>query len=152
MDRATLTHELAALGIDEESWRLVALLPLVQVAWADGEIQPMERKIIVGVARKRGMAEEQGIQVLEGWLSFRPSTETFARAQRLLRELAGNRMSNEELGQIVTFCDSVTQAASGLLGEDPVTDAERDAVEEIVTMLGVQESPEWGQVRAQLGL
>jgi len=154
MDDAQLKAGLEELGIDEDSWRLVALLPLVQVAWADGEIQPMERRIILGVAQTRGLAEGAGLAKLQGWLTDRPSAEAFHTARELFKGLATG-LGDEGtglLGEIVAFSEGVAQAAGGLFGEDPVTDPERDALQEITTMLGVEDSPSWAELCEDLGL
>ena len=45
---------LAELKIPRENYRLVMLLPMVYVAWADGRIQSAERKLILQIASDRG--------------------------------------------------------------------------------------------------
>jgi len=41
---------LAELKIPRENYRLVMMLPMVYVAWADGRIQAAERKLILQIA------------------------------------------------------------------------------------------------------
>ena len=48
-----ILHELHFLGVDETSVEVLALLPLIQVAWADGEVQEQERETILALARER---------------------------------------------------------------------------------------------------
>jgi uncharacterized membrane protein YebE (DUF533 family) len=64
---------LAELKIPKDAYRLVMLLPLVYVAWADGKIQTQERKLILGIAEDRGLLEHGGRETLEYWLSVPPS-------------------------------------------------------------------------------
>ena len=51
-----LVAELRALGFDGECARVLDLLPLIWVAWADGKIQRAERSRIMDVLRVRGIA------------------------------------------------------------------------------------------------
>lgn len=63
---------LAELKIPRDAYRLVTLLPLVHVAWADGKIQREERKLILQIAADRGFLENAGRETLEHWLSVAP--------------------------------------------------------------------------------
>ena len=49
-----MLQELQALGFTPET---AALLPLVQMAWAEGGVSDAERKLIVQIARTRGIDE-----------------------------------------------------------------------------------------------
>lgn len=60
-----LVRELRFLGIAEQSWPVLALLPLIQVAWADGEIQPSERRLIQRVARETYGLDAEGERLLQ---------------------------------------------------------------------------------------
>ena len=42
-----IKRDLVALGIDPEDYRVLKLLPLVYVAWADGKMESVERSRIV---------------------------------------------------------------------------------------------------------
>ena len=64
---------LAELKIPREAYRIVALLPLVYVAWADGKLHKRERSLIIDIARKQGLLEHGGDATLERWLSEPPS-------------------------------------------------------------------------------
>jgi tellurite resistance protein len=52
---------LAELKIPREAYRVVMLLPLVYVAWADGKIQSQERKLIMRIAEERGLLDHGGL-------------------------------------------------------------------------------------------
>jgi uncharacterized membrane protein YebE (DUF533 family) len=66
---------LKELRVPREAYRIVSLLPLVYVAWADGKIQSQERNLILSIAKDRGLLENGGEQALERWLSDRPSPQ-----------------------------------------------------------------------------
>ena len=47
MTDSHIRESLKALGMDRTSFRALPLLPLIQVAWADGEVQEEERNLIL---------------------------------------------------------------------------------------------------------
>ncbi len=76
-DRAVL-RLLADLEVSSSVVTALALVPLVEVAWADGELAPEERASVLRAS------EEQGIRpgtrahgLLSSWLEHRPSRELF---------------------------------------------------------------------------
>lgn len=150
MNTATVQQGFEALGIPEHSWRLVALLPLVEVAWADGEVQSMERRMILGIAQRRGLVDEAGLERLKGWLTDRPDAAYFARARQLLKSLSTQGAASDEgdlLSEIVGFCQGVAEAAGGAIGEGAVSHGEREAIQEIAQTLGVEDSTAWARMR-----
>jgi len=50
-----LLRELADLGFTPETVVLLPLVPIVQVAWAEGGVSAAERDLIVSLARARGV-------------------------------------------------------------------------------------------------
>ena len=140
-----LIAELEALGIDGDSYRVIALLPLVQVAWADGEIQASERELILRVARGYGMLEGKSGVALESWLHHIPSPEHLNRGRRLLVALTlrhrglGSDLGPETLTDIKALCVDVAKAAGGLFDTFfTVDDNERMALDEISRELAAQ--------------
>jgi hypothetical protein len=68
-----LLGRLVDLGIDARSWTALALVPLVEVAWADGRVEPKERDAILAMARQHGVAPgSPGDALLESLLAQRP--------------------------------------------------------------------------------
>ena len=49
MDDEQLIKTIHYMGIDRENYPIVALLPLVQVAWADGDVHDREKELILKV-------------------------------------------------------------------------------------------------------
>jgi hypothetical protein len=61
------------LNIGPESLAAMEIMPLVFVAWADGQVQKEERAAILEVARTAGVEPENGhYPLLEHWLNERP--------------------------------------------------------------------------------
>ena len=124
-----LVAELDALGFTVETIVLLPLMPLVQVAWAEGGVSSAERQLIVKLARSRGVAEGSAAdRQLASWLATHPGEEVFARATRLIRAMlasptaAAGTLNADDL---VKYCESIASASGGLLGINKVSAEER---------------------------
>lgn len=114
-----LKAQLRALGIDESNLRALTLLPLVQVAWADGRVQIAERKIILEQAQRLGLSEA-GVSTVQQWLDQKPADAYFQRARSVLmalvRETGGEAVAPTNLDEVLALCQKVAGAAGGLFG------------------------------------
>src|SRR5688572_23055335 len=64
-----LVDHLLELGLGPETILAVTLVPLAMVAWADGSIEPAERKAILQAASEKGVVPGSVAgQMLEAWL------------------------------------------------------------------------------------
>lgn len=154
MTDAELAAVLHSLGIDEESCGAVVLLPLVQVAWADGRVQDEERELILSIASARGLLTGDGERLLDGWLHYRPSPRYIERGRAALIELAkrGDGPVASGVGDIVSLCEQVARSAGGLFGRIGVVDAtERRALAEIAGALSIEAGRSWREVLDQIG-
>ena len=55
-----MLRELQVLGFTPETVALLPLVPLVQMAWAEGGVSDAERRLILQFARTRGIEEGSG--------------------------------------------------------------------------------------------
>jgi hypothetical protein len=71
-----LLQELQALGFTPDTVILLPLVPIVQVAWAEGSVTDAERALIVKLARERGVgpAARPTVSSPPGWPSGRRRT------------------------------------------------------------------------------
>jgi hypothetical protein len=134
-----LIAELQALGFTPETVRLLPLVPVVQVAWAEGSVTAAERKQVVELARTRGIAEGTPADTqLAEWLAIRPSDDVFARATRLIRALLA-APSEEPLAvtadDLVSYCERIAAASGGILGIGRISGQERALIESIAAEL-----------------
>jgi tellurite resistance protein len=150
---AELIQRLESIGLTVSTSRLVALLPLVQVAWADGSIQAEERKLILDIAKKRGFADEAGMPVLEKWLTTEPSKFVYSTGRKLVNALVSRyklEMPNLEKGtieEVVAYCSGVAEAAGGVFGFAKVAAAEKQVIAEIAEALNVKNPKSWAEVK-----
>ena len=70
-----LLDQLVALGIRADTLIALSLVPLVEVAWADGRVEDAEKQAILAAAKAAGLEETSaGHKLLAGCLSERPQT------------------------------------------------------------------------------
>ena len=124
-----MLRELQKLGFTPETVVLLPLIPMVQVAWADGDVTDAERSALFKVARARGVAEGSAAHhQLSSWLADRPAPDVFSGATRLIRAIldapAGDQktLSGDEL---VAYCESIATASGGLFGLNRISSEER---------------------------
>ncbi len=124
------------LGFTGDSARVLDLLPLVHVAWADGRVQKAERAAILAIVEQRGIAPDSEASLLiESLLEARPSETFLAETLTLLRDLGGK--AGGATKDIVGLCEKVAQASGGLLGLGKKTsDEERALIARIAEILG----------------
>ncbi|HHO50786.1 MAG TPA: TerB family tellurite resistance protein [Deltaproteobacteria bacterium] len=138
MTDGELTTALANLGLNRSNYRAVALLPLVEVAWADGRIQRAERELIARIAQRYGL--EPGDAWLERWLERRPSATLFLAVRTVLLALMSRRGQDpgtpDDPVALLALCLRVAEAAGGLFGlAFTVSPRERACIEEIASHL-----------------
>jgi tellurite resistance protein len=141
---------LKELKVPREAYRVVSLLPLAYVAWADGKIQKAERDLIMRIAKERGLLEHGGADALERWLSEPPSKAQLKKDLGVLNDLARDeRLMGDELGAdqvqlLLAWCQDVADAAGGLLGlKKARTEGEAAALKTIASALDVRSARQW---------
>jgi tellurite resistance protein len=113
---------LAELKIPREAYRVVMLMPLVYVAWADGKVQSKERATILKIAEEHGLLDHGGREALERWLTIAPTKAQLRADLKLLNELCKSeqRLAREFDGDgvqlLLAWCQDVADAAGGMLG------------------------------------
>lgn len=108
---------LRGLGIGQEQRSAVALLPMVQVAWADGLIQDGEREAIEAIAADLQLVDADTRRLLEGWLRYRPSHGYFERGRIALQGLWAREVARAPARtDLLGFSEGVARAAGGLFG------------------------------------
>lgn len=127
-----LLARLVDLGIDARSWTALALMPLVEVAWADGSVEPKERKAILAAAREHGVEPgSPGEALLESFLTTRPGPSVFAAWGGYVTELVANLSAEEReamRARLVERARKVAKAAGGMLGIASISDAEKRVI------------------------
>ena len=130
---AQLLADLQELGYTPETISLLHLVPLVQMAWAEGSVSMRERDLIVEAARARSIETESAADAqLPGWLTTRPSEALFTTTLRAIAAMLASRPESErEAGRkdLMSYLTSIASASGGVLGFGAVNDQERAVLE-----------------------
>ena len=131
--------DLEALGFTPQTITLLPLVPVLEVAWAEGGVSTAEREMIITLARAREIAPgSEGDQQLQEWLDRRPSDDTFHKARRLIAAML-DRPEGTELqinaGDLLLYCEQIAQASGGLFGIGRVSAEEKTALQQIAAQL-----------------
>ena len=130
----TVADRIESLGFSGDTARAFDLLPLVLVAWADGSIQAGERAAILDVLRLRRLVDGPAYTMFETLLEERPADVYLETALGLLRDLLDER--GIDAASVVDMCIEVAAAASDIVGADPISSEERDAIARVAEILG----------------
>jgi hypothetical protein len=134
-----LLKDLQDLGFHTETVVLLPLVPLIQVAWAEGGVSAQERALIVDLARKRGIeAGSAADRQLSEWLAESPDASVFSRAGRLIRAMldAGSHETHDLTPEeLVKYCENIAAASGGILGIGRVSSEERTLLGQIASQL-----------------
>jgi hypothetical protein len=134
-DDAFVDHMLE-LGIGPETALAVTFLPLVMVAWADGEISPKERDALLKAAEERGVTPgSAACEVLGSWLEHKPGSELTEAWKRYVQTMRSD-LSDEESGvmreRMLGLARGVAEAAGGFLGlTSKISEAEQKVLDEL---------------------
>lgn len=141
-----IIEDLIALGFTKETVGVLPLIPLVQVAWADGEVQGKEAKEILSLTEKRGYEiESEAFRLIDNLLMQRPTDEFMKSCLFVLKEIY-NKLPGEQESEakmnLLGFAKRVAQASGGFLGlfGEKVDASEASLIDEIAATLGAKAS------------
>jgi hypothetical protein len=124
---ASRAEALTAFGIRADNAAAFAVLPLVEVAWADGRVDPDERWRVLEAATRHGVELGRPAHaLLESWLERRPADALFRAWHRHAAEDGAPGAAQSRA--LVESAASVASAAGGLLGFGPISRSERSAL------------------------
>lgn len=114
----------------------MAMLPLVEVAWCDGNVAESEKNAILKGADALGMpADSQAYQLLASWLGQRPTPAALAAWKNYVRAICAtlNAETVQKLKQgTIGRAEAVAKAAGGILGlGNKISSVEQDKLNEL---------------------
>lgn len=128
----TVLQRFVDLRIGPETLAALAMIPLIEVAWADGDVDAKEREAILAAARAE-QTPEGGLDLtlLEEWLRERPPASMLEAwkvyVQGLLQGLPGDEAARLQ-SSLLDRARSVAEASGGLLGLGKKVSAKEEAV------------------------
>ena len=131
--------DLEALGFSPQTITLLPLVPVLQVAWAEGGVSTAEREMIVKLARAREVTPGSAADtLLHGWLDQRPSDALFRKAGRLIAAMLDHPEGAElqvTADDLIKYCEQIAHASGGIFGFGSVSAEEKTALRQIADQL-----------------
>jgi hypothetical protein len=131
-----ILERLMRLEVRPETVTALSLVPLVEVAWADGSLDDNERRVLLGRAGTSGLAPGSPERtLLEEWLTRKPDPKLLTAWSHLVQGLC-QQMSREEVAAfkagLLERARAVAGASGGLLGMgSKVSGAEADIIKRL---------------------
>jgi len=130
-----LLSKFVELDLCGETVMAAALVPLIEVAWADGKVQDREREAILHAAEDSGISKDSTAhKLLENWLDSEPEDGLFTAWRdyvgalcEVMGEDDGTRLKQELMGRART----VAEAAGGFLGLARISAEEHKVLEQL---------------------
>ena len=132
-------QQLQAAGFSPDNLLLLHLIPLVEVAWSEGDVTARERELILALAARRGFdSGSVAYQQLVGWLDSRPEPGFFETTYEAIRKLLAlqddtSRQATRE--DLVAWCTKIAEATGGILRMAPISRDERDCLRQIAVRI-----------------
>jgi hypothetical protein len=135
IDSEEIIDALVELEVEPETLIAFSLVPLVEVAWADGVIQPRERDAIIKAAIERGVEEgSPTCDLLRNWLQTKPDPkmlEVWKGYIDVLKASLGERSRAHLKSGTMGRAKAIAEAAGGFLGVASISAAEKKMIEEL---------------------
>lgn len=133
-----VAKEALDLGFDAATAVILPLVPLLEVAWADGKMEERESKTIMEAATSRNIKHPDAVSFLQLMVDKRPSALFFKRVNNLLAHITESDPNNPTVQGVLEQCKAVAEAAGGFFGlTDPIGSEERKALEDLAKILDV---------------
>jgi len=133
-DEAVLDSLLEA-GIGGGTVAALSLVPLVAVAWANGNVTKEERQAVLRAAHEAGVESgSDAHSLLDGWLDTRPAStllETWLAYASALSDVLDDAQCDALRTQLVDRARAVAQAAGGFLGIGSISAREQSVLEQL---------------------
>ena len=117
VDNPELLERVRLLGLKPETAPALMLAPLVQVAWAEGEVTNKEADTVLRLIQHRGIeADTPAYGQVINWLENRPSDELFDTAVEVIKygfSVLPDAEKEERIKKIVEACNEVAEASGG---------------------------------------
>lgn len=155
MQRDKLRKSFEKLGIRPRDYKVLKLLPLIYVAWADGKMEQVERERIHSFASRHYDLSAAGAAVLDGWLRHRPSHDYIAEGLQDIYRLAlapdDMEVDFSELPALLSYAEGVARSTAHALDQpSAVSPAEEQALDEIAQALHIDHGESWSRLLEEL--
>lgn len=120
--------EALELGFDAETAKVLPLIPLIQVAWADDNLTNAEAKRVLEIAKGRQLNSPAALEFLELLLVRKPSSVFFERTNRVIQHMIQSAPTRADGKNILATARSVAEASRSFFGLGPSISKEEQAM------------------------
>jgi hypothetical protein len=132
IDDEAVLAKLVELDIEIDTWAAISLVPLVEVAWADGKIDEKERQAVLSGAEANGIRSgTPSHELLESWLAHRPDARLLEVWGEYIVGLCAKLGDGEKAAvkeKVIGRARDVAKAAGGFLGLGAKISAEEEVM------------------------
>jgi hypothetical protein len=129
-----ILQDLQALGYTPDIIKILFAVPLIAVAWADGEVSERERSLIQELAGVSQSDNAAAHHQLKQWLDKKPPQDFLDRSLRIIGALLKTLPPDRESGsrrELLTSATRIAEASGGFLGLGSISASERALIERI---------------------
>lgn len=133
--------KLVALNVRPETLASLAMVPLVEIAWADKSMSDEERDAILKAATKNGFAKGSiDYALIEGWLARRPPNSMLEAWTQYIRGLCAN-LNKTQIAhlrdELIGHAQDIARASGGFLGlTSKISTAEQAMIDRLKAAFG----------------
>jgi len=132
--------KLVELNIRPEILATLFAIPLIEVAWADGEMHEKEREKLFQYAEKAGMKNRNvDLKVISAWLNERPDPGLMEAWTHYIQSLCSQLTEAERLTlkeEVMTDARDIAHAAGGFLGFGKLSQEEQAVLSKLEAAFG----------------
>lgn len=134
-----VAEEAMELGFDAETARVLPLIPLIQVAWADGKVTGRQFDKVKAKAKKFGVeADTPAYEFLELLLTEQPTGVYFDRVNKVIRSIVDEDPGGDIRSNVLSWSKAVAESSGGFFGlTNPISKNERAVLDEFAELFGV---------------
>jgi hypothetical protein len=137
-----ILNQLIAQEIHAEGLAAFLLIPILEVVWADGEVQPEERDVVLHAVAEAGIPRDSAaFHLMEEWLEQRPEPELMKLWTEYTRDLMSQLKPDAQeclSGTVLEHARAVAGAAGGFLGVGQVSSEEEEVLRALEEAFDVQ--------------
>lgn len=136
-----VAEEAMGLGFDAETARVLPMVPLIQVAWANGRISGSEKDKVLEKAQKFGLTPDTpAYNFLTLLLDEQPTGLFFDRVNKVIRHIVTEDPGGEVSENVLNWSKAVAESSGGFFGlTNPVHKKEQQVLDELAEMFGVRD-------------
>lgn len=128
-------EKLVDLGVRPETLAPLSVIPLVEVAWADGAVSREEEAAVLKSAERRGIKSGSiEFSLLKEWLELKPPAKLLDAWIHYMEGLCEKLSGTEKTAmkkEIVGSALAVAEASGGMLGINKISREEKTVIEKM---------------------